>query len=322
MQAATFLFTDVERSTEFACSLGDGFIDVLVRQRDILRSAAERVGGRTVESRGDETFTTFDDANAAVSAAVSAQREIGADPLLAAVGMRVRVGVHSGEAAVTDGGYVGVDLHLAARVCEAGHGGQVLVTEATRAALRGVELVDLGAYWLNGLPESERIHQVVADGLETEFPPLRRVVRADAAPAARVVVADDSVLLREGLARLLEDSGFAVVGNARCEATLMSTVEETRPDLAIVDLRMPPTHSDEGLRAARRIRDEYPGTGVLVLSQYAEPAYARELLADGTEGVGYLLKDRVADVKQFAAAALRVSEGGMALDPAIEPALA
>jgi DNA-binding NarL/FixJ family response regulator len=163
---------------------------------------------------------------------------------------------------------------------------------------------------------------VIADGLPTDFPPLRRVVRADAAPAARVVLADDSVLLREGIARLLEDAGFAVVAHARCEATLMSAVEESRPDVAIVDLRMPPTHSDEGLRAARKIREEYPGTGVLLLSQYAEPAYARELLADGESGVGYLLKDRVADVKQFAAAVRKVSEGGVALDPEIAPALA
>ena len=133
----------------------------------------------------------------------------------------------------------------------------------------------------------------------------------------RVVLAEDSVLLREGVARLLREAGFEVVGQASNADELLLKVRSYSPDVAIVDIRMPPTHTDEGLRAAQEIRAKYPGTGVLVLSQYAEPAYAMELLADSAEGVGYLLKDRVSDVNDFCAAVKRVAEGGSALDPTV-----
>jgi DNA-binding NarL/FixJ family response regulator len=133
----------------------------------------------------------------------------------------------------------------------------------------------------------------------------------------RVVLADDSVLLREGVARLLADAGFDVVGQAANADELLLKVRSYSPQVAIVDIRMPPTHTDEGLRAAREIRETYPGTGVLVLSQYVEPEYALDLLSESAEGVGYLLKDRVADVGEFAAAVRRVAEGGSALDPAV-----
>jgi DNA-binding NarL/FixJ family response regulator len=133
----------------------------------------------------------------------------------------------------------------------------------------------------------------------------------------RVVLADDSVLLREGIARLLEDAGFEVVGQAGNAEELLLRVRSYSPDVAVVDIRMPPTHSDEGLRAAQQIREQHPEVGVLVLSQYVEATYAMELLAESAEGVGYLLKDRVSDVAEFAAAVRRVGEGGSALDPAI-----
>ena len=133
----------------------------------------------------------------------------------------------------------------------------------------------------------------------------------------RVVIAEDSVLLREGIARLLEDAGFEVVGQAGTAEELLLKVRSYSPDVAIVDIRMPPTHTDEGLLAAQEIRERHPGVGVLVLSQYVEPAYAMELLAESAEGVGYLLKDRISDVAEFAAAVRRVGEGGSALDPAI-----
>ena len=133
----------------------------------------------------------------------------------------------------------------------------------------------------------------------------------------RVVIAEDSVLLREGLARLLADSGFDVVGQAETGEQLLLKVRSYDPDVAIVDIRMPPTHTDEGLRAAHEIREKHRRTGVLVLSQYVEPGYALELLQDSAEGVGYLLKDRVADVDEFTAAVRRVAEGGSALDPTV-----
>jgi DNA-binding NarL/FixJ family response regulator len=133
----------------------------------------------------------------------------------------------------------------------------------------------------------------------------------------RVVIADDSVLLREGIARLLEDAGFEVVGQAENADQLLLKVRSYSPDVAIVDIRMPPTHTDEGLRAAHEIRERHPRTAVLVLSQYVEPGYAMELLAESAEGVGYLLKDRVSDIADFTAAVKRVAEGGSALDPTV-----
>jgi DNA-binding NarL/FixJ family response regulator len=131
----------------------------------------------------------------------------------------------------------------------------------------------------------------------------------------RVVIADDSVLLREGICRLLEDAGFDVVGQAADAEDLLRKVRAHKPDVAVTDIRMPPTQSDEGLRAAQQIRKEMPGVGVLVLSQYINESYAVELLQGSAEGIGYLLKDRVSDVSAFTDALRRVGEGGSALDP-------
>ncbi len=133
----------------------------------------------------------------------------------------------------------------------------------------------------------------------------------------RVVLADDSVLLREGIARVLTEAGFEVVGQAGDADELLLKVRSYSPDVAVVDIRMPPTQTDEGLRAAKEIREKHPGTGVLVLSQYVESSYAFELLSESAEGVGYLLKDRVSNLEDFAAAVRRVGQGGSALDPAI-----
>ena len=133
----------------------------------------------------------------------------------------------------------------------------------------------------------------------------------------RVVIAEDSVLLREGIARLLEESGFEVAGQAGDAEDLLRKVGAHKPDVAVIDVRMPPTHTDEGLRAARRIRAEHPGTAVLVLSQYVEEAYALDLLSESTESTGYLLKDRIADVESFVDAVHRVAGGGSALDPEV-----
>ena len=132
-----------------------------------------------------------------------------------------------------------------------------------------------------------------------------------------MIVADDSVLLREGVTRLLEDADFEVVGQAGDGEELMRKVKAHKPDVAIIDIRMPPTHTDEGLRAARAIREEMPDTGVLVLSQYLEEEYALELPGDDAAGVGYLLKDRVSDLERFSEAIRRVAEGGSALDPEV-----
>lgn len=133
----------------------------------------------------------------------------------------------------------------------------------------------------------------------------------------RVVLAEDSVLLREGLVRILRETGFDVVGQTGTAKEFLIDIHTQRPDVAIVDIRMPPTFTDEGLRAALQVRTEHPGMGVLVLSQYVEPGYAMELLADNAEGVGYLLKERVSNIDEFAAAVRRVADGGSVLDPTV-----
>src|SRR4051795_162670 len=142
-------------------------------------------------------------------------------------------------------------------------------------------------------------------------------MRAAPEERMRVVIAEDSVLLREGIARLLEESGFEVAGQANDAEELLRKVGAHKPDIAIIDVRMPPTHTDEGVRAAHRIRAEHPGTAVLVLSQYVEEAYALDLLSESTERIGYLLKDRVADVGTFTDAVRRVANGGTTLDPEV-----
>jgi DNA-binding NarL/FixJ family response regulator len=133
----------------------------------------------------------------------------------------------------------------------------------------------------------------------------------------RVALAEDSVLLREGLARLLADEGFEVVARCRDADELRAALRVDVPDVVIVDIRLPPTHTDEGLRAAVEMRSAYPGLGVLVLSQYVEVGLAMTLLADSAEGVGYLLKDRISDVPEFVGALRRVATGGSAVDPII-----
>jgi DNA-binding NarL/FixJ family response regulator len=133
----------------------------------------------------------------------------------------------------------------------------------------------------------------------------------------RIVIADDAVLLREGAARLLEDAGFEVVGQAGDADDLMRKVRAHKPDVAIIDVRMPPDNSDDGLRAALSIRQELPDVGILLLSQYVEDRYIGELLAGGTEGIGYLLKDRVGEVERFTEAVQRVARRGSVLDPEV-----
>jgi DNA-binding NarL/FixJ family response regulator len=133
----------------------------------------------------------------------------------------------------------------------------------------------------------------------------------------RVVVADDVMLVRSGLARLLEDAGVQVVGEAADVDSLLALVARQQPDVAIVDIRMPPTHSDEGLVAARRIRDEHRSTAVVLLSQYVEPRYAQRLLADQPGGLGYLLKERVSNIAVLIDALRRVTEGECVIDPTI-----
>ena len=313
----TFLFTDVEGSTGIVCALGnDRFADVLADSRTLSCDAVTRAGGRVLEARADESFAIFDEPQQAVSAALAAQRALARHDWPTGGEARVRMGLHTGVAWEDDGHLVGLDVHRASRIADAGHGGQVLLSADT-AALVDAPLRDLGEHALPGLQAYERIFQLEAPGLRAEFPCLRGATRR----GLRVALADDSVLVREGIARVLVDAGMEIASQAGTAEQLLIDVEVNRPEVAIVDLRMPPDCTDEGLRAAQEIRERFPEAGVLLLSQSLEPAYAAELRElDG--GVGYLLKDRVADLDQFAEAVRRIAEGEQVFDPVLEPGLA
>jgi DNA-binding NarL/FixJ family response regulator/class 3 adenylate cyclase len=312
----TLVFTDVEGSTQLVRQLGDAYAQLLGDHRRLLREAVEEARGHVVDHRGDEFFMVFDDPRRAADAVISAQRAFAAHTWPEGVDLRVRMGMHTGEPTFRDGAYYGLDVHRAARIAQAGSGGQILLSQQTRDHVHPThELEDLGEHELPGLGEPERLFQLTVPGLPARFPPLSTARKGFR--GMRVVLADDSVLLREGIARLLEDAGFEIVAQSGTAEDLVRHVGMHKPDVALVDIRMPPTQTDEGLRAAKQIRDRWPETGVLVLSQYVEPAYAMELLGENAEGVGYLLKDRVSDVDEFAAAVRRVGEGGSALDPAV-----
>jgi DNA-binding NarL/FixJ family response regulator/class 3 adenylate cyclase len=312
----TFLFADIEGSTRLVRVAGQLYPQLLADTRRMLREAIAAAGGHEVEARGDELFAVFPAPSAAVDAALAAQRGLTSHEWPADCTVRVRIGVHAGQASLGDEGYTGIDVHRAARIASAGHGGQVLVSQETVTLLPDLSVTDLGTHRLEGLPEPELIHQLVADDLPRDFPPLRYTL-GRLGSGMRVVLADDSVLLREGVARLLTEAGFDVVAQSGTAEDLLRHVAMHKPEVAVVDIRMPPTQTDEGLRAAKEIRERFGDTGVLVLSQYVEPAYAMELLSESAEGVGYLLKDRISDVEEFAAAVRRVAEGGSALDPAV-----
>ena len=174
-RTVTLFFADIERSTTLAHRLGDEFGDVLDDFWGLLRAAASEAGGQEVDSRADEFFAAFPSASDGVSAATAAQRQFGLHDWPGGLRVRVRIGLHTGEPAVRHGAYLGVAVHFAARVCAAGHGGQVLVSQATHH-LCGADMVtrDLGLYELAGMPQPARLFQVVAPGLRTSFPPLER----------------------------------------------------------------------------------------------------------------------------------------------------
>jgi DNA-binding NarL/FixJ family response regulator/class 3 adenylate cyclase len=310
----TFFFSDLEDSSGLAERLDVDYAPVLTSARELQRELVARAGGEEIDSRGDELFGVFSDPNAAAAAALEIQRSFAARAWPRDERVLVRIGLHSGDAQPAGGGLVGIDVHRASRICQAGHGGQILASQEAMSRIDAAAK-ELGEFEFRGLRAPERIYQLVVDGLPDAFPPLRNVRIRDRGLSA--VIAEDSTLLREGLARLLEEADIDVVGQAGNPDELMLKVRSYHPDVAIVDIRMPPTQTDEGIRAAREIRERHPETGVLVLSQHVAHTYAVELLSDSAEGLGYLLKDRVADVDEFTAAVRRVAEGGSALDPLV-----
>ena len=329
----TFLFTDIEGSTRLAARLGERYVDVLTDHERLLRDAFAASGGREIDTQGDAFFVVFPRAKDAVAAALAGQRALAGRRWPDGVTVRVRMGLHTGEPVTAHDRYTGLGVHRAARICAAGHGGQILLSSATYALLADgvppdITFQDLGEFRLKDLERPERIYQLTVPDLTRAFPP-PRALPADVpedglAPAVkvakrrlRVVVADDSVLIREGLARLLAEAGFDVVARAADADELLREVGRVQMDVAITDIRMPPTHVDEGLVAAAEIRRLHPDVGVLVLSQHLDSAYAMRLLEDYPERVGYLLKERVSDIAVLSDAIRRIAEDECVIDPTI-----
>ncbi len=216
-------------------------------------------------------------------------------------GLWIRVGISSGDTRLDEDDCHGVPVVEASRLCGQAGSGQVLLSESTRLLASDYEpLEEIGMRQLKGLSEPRRIWEATWS--------------ADTPAKLRVVLADDAVLLRAGIARVLTVAGIEVVGQAGDAAELERLVADLHPDLAIVDVRMPPTYSTEGVDAAARIRCQHPDTAVLVLTQDPLPLHAARLQAASPTGVGYLLKERVSDLHEFADLVRHVAAGGNAID--------
>ena len=314
----TFLFADVEGSTALQQDPRVDYAEAIALLRRLLRDAVATHGGAETDAVGDEYVAAFADGRAAADAAFTAQRALRDAAWPSDAEVRVRIGLHVGTPALGDEGYTGVDVVRASRIANAGHGGQIVVSGEMLGSLDGIPSRDLGEHRLEGLARPGAHPPAPRRRPAARLPAARGTPSRCSARASRVVLADDTVLLREGIARLLADAGFDVVAQSGNPDDLLRHVAMHKPTVAIVDIRMPPTHTDEGLRAAAEIRSRFPETGVLVLSQYVEAGLRDGAVrVDRREGLGYLLKDRVADVDEFASAVRRVAEGGSALDPAV-----
>jgi DNA-binding NarL/FixJ family response regulator len=284
---------------------------VLSEHQRLLRSAFAERGGHEIGTEGDSFFFAFANAHDAVRAALQGRRVLAEQSWPEAIEVRVRIGIHTAQTEPKEGSYFGLGVHRAARIMAAGRGGQIILSASTHGLLADdplaeVEFRDLGEHELKGLDRLERLYEaVVPDSPKRLEGP------------HRIVVADDSVLLREGIARLLAEAGFDVVATAADGQALLRAVDAERPTIAVTDIKMPPTHTDEGLVAAERIRRDHPDIGVLVLSQYLDSRYAMRLLEQYPERVGYLLKDRVSDVAVLTDAIRRIAEGECVVDPTI-----
>jgi class 3 adenylate cyclase/CheY-like chemotaxis protein len=308
----TALFTDVVGSTELLTSLGPQEAERL-RHRHFadMRGALAVHRGQEVKTLGDGFMAVFDSASDAVSCAVTMQQATTRHGGRDGAGLRIRVGLSAGEAAEEEGDYFGVPVVEASRLCAAAGAAEILAAEIVRLLVGSA-----------GIHRLEPVAPMELKGLPEPLPVCRVVWDAGDQSALRVAIADDSVLLRQGIAHALESEGIDVVLQASDAESLLESLAGVRPHVVVLDVRMPPTHTTEGLDAAQLIRADYPGTAVLVLSADTQASAARQLLSGTTEGVGYLLKDRVGDIADLAAAIRTVASGGSAIDPEVVAQLA
>jgi class 3 adenylate cyclase/CheY-like chemotaxis protein len=307
-RTVTVLFTDIVGSTDLMARLGASSAEGLrARHFSSIRGALAVHRGSEVKTLGDGFMAIFESAGDALGCAVTMQRAVTRDnDHREDGGFGMRVGLSAGEVTQDGDDFFGMPVVEASRLCGAAEGGQVLISDVVRLLVGwgGMHQIEpLAPIELKGIPQPLSICQVNWD--------------AEGDSALRVAIAEDAVLLREGIARVLESEGIEVVLQTDNADALLAGLAATRPHVALMDVRMPPTHTTEGLLAAARIRAEHPEIGVLVLSAEVQPRAARRLLDDGTDGVGYLLKERVGDVAELTAAIRTVASGGSAIDPAV-----
>ena len=303
----TFLFSDVEGSTALLRKLRDRYPEVLESHRRLLRRAFSDHGGQEVGTEGDSFFVAFADPGSALAAAAAAQRALVAHEWPEGSEVRVRIGVHTGQASLSDGQYVGLAVHRAARICGAGEGGQVLVSQSTRMLLHddepeieGLALNDLGERTLKDFDRPIRIYELLATD------------RAPAQPCIRVLIADDQALVRTGFRMILEaEKDIEVVGDAADGAEALAEARRTKPDVVLMDVRMPEL---DGIEATRRLlADESVPSKVVMLTTFDMDEYVYEALRAGASG--FLLKD--VPPEQLVVGIRSVASGDALLAPSV-----
>jgi DNA-binding NarL/FixJ family response regulator/class 3 adenylate cyclase len=338
----TFLFSDVEGSTELLRRLRDGYAEVMADHERLLRSAFQDCGGHEINTQGDSFFIAFRKPKDAVAAAVRAQRALARHPWPEGTVMRVRIGIHTGEVTVAaEDRYVGLAVHRAARICAAAHGGQVLLSQTTQALLEDEEelgeldFTDLGPRSLKNFDRPVRIYQLLAPDLPAEFPELRsaeegargsaeladrhEVADAEAAAAVqdatgkvRVLIVDDQALVRTGFRMILDaEADMDVVGEAANGKEALTEAGRLRPDVVLMDVRMPEL---DGIEATRRLlADGGVDSKVVMLTTFDMDEYVYEALRAGASG--FLLKD--APPEQLVDGIRAVCSGDALLAPSV-----
>ena len=297
VRTATIVFTDIVDSTTLAAvspEPGEAFTAHLAE----LTWHVEHVGGQLVKSMGDGVMASFASATAAVECAIAIQRAT--DETNSDRPLPIRVGISSGDVSVNNGDFHGLPVVEAARLCGRAGGGQILVADQTRLlAPDCAPMTDAGTVQLKGLPKPTQAWEAKWTAATCKL---------------RAVLADDAVLVREGVARLLTAAGIDVVGQADDPWGLEALLDDLHPDIAIVDVRMPPTFTTEGIDLAERLADLAPHTAVLVLTQDPQPGHVKRLTAAAPRGLGYLLKERVTDLHDFTDIVRRVAAGETVLE--------
>jgi DNA-binding NarL/FixJ family response regulator/class 3 adenylate cyclase len=335
----TFLFSDVEGSTELVRRLRDRYADVMADHERLLRSAFQGAGGHEINTQGDSFFIAFRKPKDAVGAAVEAQRALASHPWPKETEMRVRIGIHTGEATVRGDQYLGLAVHRAARICAAAHGGQVLLSQTTQALLEDEEELgeldfsDLGPRSLKDFDRPVRIYQLIAPDLPAEFPDLRideggrgskrladrhEVTDADGAAAAqestgiRVLIVDDQALVRTGFRMILDaEEDIDVAGEAANGKEALTEAYRLKPDVVLMDVRMPEL---DGIEATRRLlATEGVESKVVMLTTFDMDEYVYEALRAGASG--FLLKD--APPEQLVDGIRAVCSGDALLAPSV-----